>query len=254
MSAIFESLKGKKVLITGSSRGIGRALAIGFAKCGADVALHGVKPGAAMDEALSLVSSHGVKAVAVYGDLGDENVPKEIVDEAARLLGQIDVLICNASVQIRRPWLEITDEDMLIQTKTNFFSAVKLMQAVVPGMIDNGWGRIITIGSIQQDKPHPDMLIYSAIKSAVHNVVKSLATQLADKNITVNNVPVGTIYTDRNTEVLKNEEYHQKVKSDIPVGFIGVPDDCVAGVLLLASEEGRYITGENIHIDGGKFL
>lgn len=254
MSAIFESLKGKKVLITGSSRGIGRALAIGFAKSGADVALHGVKPGAAMDEALSLVSSYGVKAVAVYGDLGDESIPQTIVNDAAKLLGRVDILICNASVQIRRPWLEITDEDMLVQTKTNFFSAVKLMQAVVPGMLEHGWGRIITNGSIQQDKPHPDMLIYSAIKSAVHNVVKSLATQLADKNITVNNVPVGTIYTDRNTEVLKNEEYHQKVKSDIPVGFIGVPDDCVAGVLLLASEEGRYITGENIHIDGGKFL
>ena len=86
------------------------------------------------------------------------------------------------------------------------------------------------------------------------NIVQSLSIQLADKNITVNNVPVGTIYTDRNTEALSDEEYHKKVKDSIPVGYIGNPDDCVGGVLLLASEEGRYITGENLHIDGGKFM
>lgn len=86
------------------------------------------------------------------------------------------------------------------------------------------------------------------------NVVRSLAQQLADKNITVNNISVGTIYTDRNTEVLKDDEYHQKTKSAIPMGRIGNPEDCVGAVLMLASEAGNYITGDNIHVDGGKFL
>ena len=254
MGAKFDSLKGKRVLITGSSRGIGRALAVGFAQNCADVALHGVSRGSALDEALDLVTQYGVRATCVLGDLEDPNTPKRLVEETVRELGGIDILICNASIQIRRPWLEITDEDMLAQTRTNLFSTVKLMQSAAPHMLENGWGRIITIGSVQQDMPHPDMLIYSAIKSATLNIVRNIAVQLADKNITVNNVPVGTIYTDRNTEVLKNEEYHKKVKNDIPMKYIGEPEDCVAGVLLLSSDEGRYITGENLHIDGGKFM
>lgn len=250
----FNSLKGKRVLITGSSRGIGRALAIGFAKNGAAVALHGVSDGEALRDTLAEVSKYTDKAIKVLGDLSDHSVPQKLIEETCEKLGGIDILICNVSVQIRRNWMEITHEDMLTQAQVNFFSSVALIQNAVGYMKENGWGRIITIGSVQQDKPHPDMLIYSATKCAMHNVVKSLALQLAQSNITVNNVPVGTIYTDRNTEVLKDQEYHEKVKASIPMGRIGEPEDCVGAVLMLSSEEGRYITGENLHIDGGKFI
>lgn len=254
MDAKFESLKGKRVLITGSSRGIGRALAIGFAENGADVALHGISHRKEMDEAISLVSKYGSKVVTVLGDLGDLNAPERIINETIEKLGGIDILVCNASIQIRSPWMDITHEQMLSQTQVNLFSTVSLIQGAVKNMLQNGWGRVITIGSVQQDKPHPDMLIYSANKMAVLNIVQSLALQLADKNITVNNVPVGTIYTDRNVEVLKNEEYHQKVKNDIPMKRIGNPEDCVGAVLMLSSDAGKYITGENLHIDGGKYI
>lgn len=254
MAAIFDSLKGKRVLITGSSRGIGRALALGFAENGADVAIHGVSCGSAMLETVELASAFGGKVITVLGDLSDPNVPEKMINEVIEKLGGIDVLICNASIQIRRPWLDISDEDMHTQINTNFISCIKLIQKSVPNMLSNGWGRVITIGSVQQDKPHPDMLVYSAIKSGILNVVQSLAIQLADKNITVNNVPVGTIYTDRNVDALKDDEYHKKVKNDIPMKRIGNPEDCVDAVLMLASEGGRYITGENLHIDGGKFI
>lgn len=254
MEAEFGSMKGKRVLITGSSRGIGRALAVGFARSGADVVLHGTKQSIALEETASAVAAEGVRVACVLGDLSDTTVPKRLVAEAAEKMGGIDILVCNASVQIRRQWLEISDEDMLLQVKTNLFSTVKLIQSVVPYMQKNGWGRIITIGSVQQSKPHPDMLIYSAIKSAVRNIVQSLALQLAEKNITVNNVAVGTIYTDRNKAALSDEIYHEKVKNDIPVRYIGEPEDITGGVLLLASDEGRYITGEDLHIDGGKFI
>ena len=254
MAAKFDSLKGKKVLITGSSRGIGKALAIAFAQNGADVAIHGVSPSKTINKTYEEVVSLGVRTVKLYGDLGDDAVPKRLIEEATESLGGVDILVLNASVQIRKPWLQVDTEDMLIQTKTNLFSAVKLIQAAVPYMEENGWGRVVVIGSTQQCKPHPDMLIYSAIKSALRNIVLSLAQQLACKNITVNNVAVGTIYTDRNTEALSDDEYHTKVKNDIPVKFIGEPEDCVAGVLMLSSEEGRYITGEDLHIDGGKFM
>lgn len=254
MSAIFESLKGKKVLITGSSRGIGRALAIGFAQNGCDVALHGVSHGKSMDEAIELVSKYDTKVISVCGDLSDTDVPARLIAETIEGLGGIDILVCNASLQIKSNWLDITDEDMLSQTKTNLFSTIKLMQASVPHMLNSGWGRLITIGSTQQEKPLPDLLVYSALKSAVRNVVISLARQLAEKNITVNNVSVGTIHTDRTAGALQNEAIFQREMGNIPVKFIGEPEDCVAGVLWLASHEGRYTTGDNIHIDGGKFM
>lgn len=252
MEAKFESLKGKRVLITGSSRGIGRALAMGFAQNGADVALHGISHRKEMDEAFALVSQYGSKVVTVLGDLGDPSAADRIIKETIEKLGGIDILVCNASIQIRSPWMEITYEQMLSQTQVNMFSTLGLIQGAVKNMLKNGWGRVITIGSVQQDKPHPDMLVYSANKMAVLNIAQSLALQLADKNITVNNIAVGTIYTDRNVEALKDEEYHEKVKNDIPMKRIGNPEDCVGAVLMLSSDAGKYITGENLHIDGGK--
>ena len=114
------------------------------------------------------------------------------------------------------------------------------------------WGRIVTIGSVQEAKPHPDMLIYSASKAAQSNMVHSLSLQLAVDGITVNNVAPGVIYTDRNVEALSDPEYAKKVTASIPVGFYGEPEDCAGIVSLLCSEEGRYITGQNIYVDGGK--
>jgi NAD(P)-dependent dehydrogenase (short-subunit alcohol dehydrogenase family) len=107
---------------------------------------------------------------------------------------------------------------------------------------------------VQETKPHPDMLVYSASKAAQTNMVQSLALQLAKEGITVNNVAPGVIYTDRNVEALSDAAYAQKVKDSIPVGFYGEPEDCAGIVSLLCSEEGRYITGQSLYIDGGKSI
>ena len=119
-------------------------------------------------------------------------------------------------------------------------------------MKENGWGRIITIGSVQEAKPHPDMLVYSSSKAAQTNMMHSLALQLAKDNITVNNVAPGVVYTDRNTEALSDVEYAKKVVESIPVGFYGMPEDCTGIVSFLCSEESRYVTGQSIYVDGGK--
>ena len=113
-------------------------------------------------------------------------------------------------------------------------------------------GRIITIGSVQEAKPHPDMLVYSASKAAQTNMVQSLALQLAEDGITVNNVAPGVICTDRNVEALSDPDYAKKVSDSIPAGFYGQPEDCAGMVSLLCSDAGRYITGQSIYIDGGK--
>jgi NAD(P)-dependent dehydrogenase (short-subunit alcohol dehydrogenase family) len=129
-----------------------------------------------------------------------------------------------------------------------------LIQAFAPHMQAQKWGRIVTIGSVQEAKPHPDMLVYSASKAAQTNMVRSLSLQLAKDGITVNNVAPGVIYTDRNVQALSDPEYAKKVTNSIPAGFYGVPEDCAGIVSLLCSEDGRYITGQSIYVDGGKSI
>ena len=116
------------------------------------------------------------------------------------------------------------------------------------------WGRIVTIGSVQELKPHPEMLVYSSSKCAQMGLVRSLAGQLAPKGITVNNVAPGVIYTDRNKEALADAAYAAKVSAMIPAGFYGTKEDIAGTVRLLCSDFGRYIIGQSIYVDGGKSL
>lgn len=238
----------KTALITGSSRGIGRAIAIRLAKEGYKVIVHGAKSGVKAGETVEIIRQNGGEAEFVLSDLTDLDKTRELCETAKK----VDVLILNASLQYRTPWQEITTEACYEQLNCNFVSGMMLIQAVVDHMKKNQWGRIITIGSVQEAKPHPDMLVYAASKAAQTNMMQSLSLQLAKDGITVNNVAPGVIYTDRNVEALSDPTYAKKVTDSIPVGFYGQPEDCVGIVSLLCSEEGRYITGQNIFVDGGK--
>lgn len=238
----------KTALVTGSSRGIGRAIAIRLAADGYKVIVHCAGNVSKAEETKAIIEKNGGCAEILAADLCNPDATKEM----AKKLGNIDVLVLNASLQYNTPWQEITVEACYEQLNCNFVSSLILIGAVVPYMKETGWGRIVTIGSVQETKPHPDMLIYSASKAAQTNMVQSLSLQLAKSGITVNNVAPGVIYTDRNVEALANEEYAKKVSSLIPVGFYGVPEDCAGIVSLICSEEGRYITGQSIYVDGGK--
>lgn len=240
----------KTALITGSSRGIGRAIALRLARDGFRIILHGTKESEKLTAVKTEIEKMGGSATAETADLTDL---RETAALAARLDG-VDVLVLNASVQYRRPWQEITAEEATAQLNCNFLSSLLLIQAVAPHMEKSGWGRIVTIGSVQEKKPHPDMLVYSASKAAQANAVQSLALQLAGVGVTVNNVAPGVIYTDRNVEALSDPAYAEKVRASIPVGFYGEPEDCAGIVSLLCSEEGRYITGQSIFVDGGKSI
>jgi NAD(P)-dependent dehydrogenase (short-subunit alcohol dehydrogenase family) len=121
-------------------------------------------------------------------------------------------------------------------------------------MKEQKWGRIVTVGSVNEKKPIPKLMAYSMSKAAQTNMTLSLASQLAEYGITVNNVAPGVINTDRNVGVLSDTAYAKKVTYSIPVGFYGEPNDCAGIVSLLCSDEGRYITGQNIFVDGGKGL
>lgn len=238
----------KRALITGSSRGIGRAIAIALAGDGFDVILHCAGNVAKAEETKAQIEAGGGTAQIIQADLCDLDATRELAARA----GNVDVLVLNASLQIPGKWSEIPADDCMKQIRCNFVSSLLLIQAFAPAMQEKGWGRIITIGSVQERKPHPNMLVYSASKAAQTNMVQSLALQLAEDGVTVNNIAPGVIYTDRNVEALSDPAYAQKVTATIPVGFYGEPEDCAGMVRLLCSEAGRYITGQSIYIDGGK--
>lgn len=239
-------LKGKKALVTGSTQGIGLAIAQVLSNAGATVFING----ATSNEKITAVCS---KIPGSKPALCDLSLP-DCADRLHEVTGDIDILVLNASVQFRTPWDKIGDEEFDKQIAVNLKASLKLIQKYAPHMKAQNWGRIITIGSVQQKVPHKDMAIYAALKSAQVNFVKNIASQLAPFGITVNNVAPGVIETPRNYEALSDKEYAKKVIASIPCGYAGEGNDCAYQVLLLASDEGRYITGEDVFIDGGMSL
>ncbi len=240
----------KIALVTGASRGIGRAIALRLAKDGFHVLVHCAGRVEKANEVKNLIAENGGTAEVLQADLCDLAQTQRLAETAKNA----DILVLNASVQYRNPWQNIPVSECYDQLNCNFVSSLLLIQGVAEHMKQQHWGRIITVGSVQEAKPHPDMLIYSASKAAQSNLVHSLALQLAPDGVTVNNVAPGVIYTDRNVEALSDPEYAKKVTDSIPVGFYGKPEDCAGMVSLLCSEDGRYITGQNIYIDGGKSI
>ncbi|MBQ8719643.1 MAG: SDR family oxidoreductase [Clostridia bacterium] len=238
----------KTVFITGSSRGIGRAIAKRLASEGYKVILHGISDSKHIKALKREIEERGGTAEIATANLCDLSETKALCSAVAG----VDILVLNASLQYRTPWQKITTDACYEQLNCNFVSSMLLIQAAVPHMKERGFGRIITVGSVQEAKPHPDMLVYSASKAAQTNMMTSLSLQLAKDGITVNNIAPGVIYTDRNVEALSDPEYAKKVADSIPVGFYGEPEDVTGIVSLLCSDDGRYITGQSIYVDGGK--
>ena len=239
-------LKGKKAIVTGSTQGIGLEIAKGLASQGAKVWING----ASSYEKCYQASREVTDSEIAFVSLKEKDCAKKLYG----ITGDVDILVLNASIQYRKSWDDISSEEFNEQMKVNFKSSLELIQKYVPKMKMNGWGRILTIGSVQQYKPHKDMIVYAASKCAQMSMVENLAKQLASYGITVNNLSPGVIRTPRNTVALEDKEYEKKVLEGIPCGYAGEPEDCVAGALLLCSEEGRYINGIDLVIDGGMRL
>lgn len=248
------TLKGRTALITGSSRGIGAAFAMGLAQAGADIVVHCVENLNTANEVCKKIQAIGGRAVPIIGDLRDANAPEHIAKQARDAFGKIDILIHNASIQYRTNWLDITHEDAVELFNINLFAALDLSQRLVPPMIERRWGRLLMIGSVQQMLPHPEMALYAASKSALENLTRNLAKQLAPDGITVNTLAPGVIDTDRNKQALGNKAYLQQILAKIPTQRVGQPEDCVGAALLLCSEAGAYITGQTLYVDGGMSL
>lgn len=239
-------LTGKKALVTGSTQGIGFAIAKLLSEHGAKVYVNGVS---SMEKCIK-ASGQIPGSVPVLANVSDI---KEI-DRLYEITGGVDILVLNASAQYNRPWTGFTEEEFDLQFDCNVKGCYFLVQKYAPYMMENKYGRIVTIGSVNQYNNHPKLSVYAMTKAALMKMVENLAPDLAPCGVTINNVAPGAIHTPRNNDVLSDEESRNKVIAKIPAGFVGLPEDIAPAVLLLCSDEGRYITGSEIVVDGGMHL
>ena len=233
----------KKILVTGSTQGIGKAIAEAFVKEGYDVIVH---CSADLQKAENVKREIGAWR-AVTADLSRMDEVKSLLEKT----GEVDCLILNASVQKKQNWDEIDEESMDFQITVNLKSTLLLMQAYYPAMKKQGWGRIVTVGSVNQYRNHPELPMYAATKCAVMSLVKNIAKQAAPYGVTVNNIAPGAIATPRNAAIYESDELRKAVEATIPMGRFGQVEECVGAVLLLCSDAGAYITGSDIVMDGG---
>ena len=246
-------LSGRTALVTGARREIGRAIAVALAAHGASLAIHHVgtaEEARDADAVVAEIRAAGGRAQPFAADFAEDDAGTRLARALMAALGHIDILVLNASIELPEPFEAINREKFDRQITVNLRSTLELLQALLPPMAERGWGRVVAIGSVQQVIPHPAMLVYAGTKAAQHNWMLNLARQFGRNGVTVNNLAPGAIATARNREQLAVEA--AELVTRIPVGRIGTPDDLVGAALLLCSDAGRYITGANLYVDGGR--
>lgn len=247
-------LKGKIALVTGGGQGIGKSICLALAEQGANVVINYRSDRKKAESTYQAVRAYGVEAWLWEYDLSSDTITQDFTTFSAQLPGMIDILVLNASVQVRKDWHNVTLDEFNFQMNVNVRASLELIQCCVPGMEQKGWGRIVTLGSVQQSRPSKQMIVYAASKAAQLNMVKNLAWLLGGKGITINNLAPGVIGTIRNEEVLSNDTFKGAIEKKIPLGYIGEPQDLASAALLLCSDAGRYITGADLYVDGGMGL
>ena len=239
-------LTGKTALVTGSTQGIGFAIAKALAEHGAKVYVNG----ATSMEKCTAASEKIPESVPVLANL----LSPDAADTLYAATGDVDILVLNASIQYKHPWNEYSAEEVDTQFNCNVKSSYFLIQKYAPGMKAKGWGRIVTLGSVNMYNNHPQLSLYGVTKAAQYKLVQNVAADLAPYGVTVNDLAPGAIYTPRNAKLKTDKEWEAQVVASIPAGYVGEPEDVVPAALLLCSPEARYITGAQIVVDGGMRL
>jgi NAD(P)-dependent dehydrogenase (short-subunit alcohol dehydrogenase family) len=245
-----ERLAGRRALITGGDSGIGRAVALAFAREGADVVITHL-PAESEDaaETLRVVEESGRKGVALEGDLTDEAFCREIVERTVRELGGIDILVNNAAYQMAHEGLEeISSEELEHTFRTNILAMFHTCKAALEHMEPGS--AIINTGSEQAYKPSPSLLAYAATKAAIVNFSKGLAQQLAERGIRVNAVAPGPVWTPLIPATMPPDEV-KTFGQQAPIGRAAQPVELAPAFVFLASQESSYIMGETIGVTGG---
>jgi 2-deoxy-D-gluconate 3-dehydrogenase len=246
-------LDGRAALVTGASRGIGRAIALGLAGAGADVALAG-RDAATLAPVAAEIEAAGRRALALRLDVADVDSLPGAVEEAAAGLGGIDILVNNAGINIRKDSLEVTPADWDAVLDTNLKGAFFLTQAVGRHMIARGHGKILNIGSMSAYLGLPTIAAYTSTKAALQQLTRLLAVEWADHNIQVNAIAPGWIATDLTAPLQEKPELRPRyewVLSRTPAGRFGAPEELAGAAVFLCSSAADFITGQVLAVDGG---
>jgi len=243
--------KGKVALVTGGSRGIGRAIAHAFARAGAAVAVNYHRDEQAAQSLVDQILSEGGQAIAVMADVSKRPDVKKMVEGVLDTFGRIDILVNNAGMVIKQNFFEISEDSWDAQFGVNCKGMFLVSQAVALCMKENGGGRIVNVTSISGIVASPQIVTYVATKGGSTALTKAMAVALAPYNIRVNAIRPGTVQTDFNDDMFSIPGMEERVIARIPRGRVGKPEDIAGAALFLASDQADWITGATLVIDGG---
>lgn len=242
-------LNGRVAIVTGGSRGIGRATAIQLATCGAKVAVNYNRHAEAAQAVVAHIQGLGGQAIAVQGDVADMRAVQSLVESVLSSFGRVDILVNNAGITRDTLLMRMSEEDWDVVLDTNLKGAFNCIKSVTKPMIKQRYGRIINVASVSGLAGNAGQANYSAAKAGMIGLTKAAAKELASRNITVNAVAPGFIETDITADL--SEELKKSILAMTPVGRWGKPVDVACAVTFLASEEAGFITGHVLAVDGG---
>jgi gluconate 5-dehydrogenase len=244
-------LSGRVAFISGSSRGIGLALAKGLLEAGARVVIHGRDPDRAISAAETLATATGGETLVSTFNLTDQGEVDRGIADVERLWGTPDILVNNAGIQRRAPFLEFALTDWNDLLATNLSAAFLLSQRVGRGMVDRGSGKIINIGSVQSLLARPSITPYSATKGGIVMFTRGLCADLAPAGIQANAIAPGYFATELTQALVDDESFTEWVKTRTPAGRWGEVQDLVGALIFLASPASDFVNGQILYVDGG---
>ena len=246
------NLEGKIALVTGASRGIGRAIALALAAAGADIAVNYAGSEAAAKEVAAEIEAMGRKAMVVQADISSNEASTAMIDQVVKEFGRIDILVNNAGITRDGLLMRMKEADWDAVLTTNLKGVFNCTKAAVKYMMKQKYGRIVSISSVVGLMGNAGQANYAAAKAGVIGFTKAVAKEVAARGINVNAVAPGFIKTDM-TSVL-SEKVVENLVAGIPLNRLGEPDDIAKAVLFLVSDDANYITGQTLHVDGGMVM
>ncbi|MSP87819.1 MAG: glucose 1-dehydrogenase [Alphaproteobacteria bacterium] len=250
MSAQLFDLTGKTALITGSSRGLGLAIAEGLAGAGARIAING-RDGAAVEKTAEALAGRGIKALTAVFDVVDDAAARNAVTKLESEVGAIDILVNNAGSNIRGPLHEYDAENFRRMLDLHITAAFVLAQAVVPGMRRRGGGKIVNIASITAMLVRSGIAAYASAKAGLRTLTQSMGAEWAPFNIQANAIAPGYFATELNTPLMNDPQFDAFVKGRVPAGRWAEPKELAGVAVFLASRAADFVTGQTLYVDGG---
>ena len=248
------NLKGRVAVVTGGSRGIGRAAVECFARLGANVVINYVSDETAADKTVGLAQGNGAEAIAVRADVSQTGEAQRLIDATVERFGRVDFLVCNAGIWEGAAIDEMTEEVWNRTIDLNLKGTWTVCHAAAPHMKRNGFGRIVIVSSTAGQRGEANVSNYAASKGGQISFTKSLGAELGRFGINVNSVAPGWVDTDMCADVFADRNFRKSIEDSIPVGRVATPEDIAWPIVLLCSEWARQINGEILNVNGGSVL